>query len=188
MPSILPLAWKCEHRIHLLSNTTLVAVRPITTHSSRRTSWSARWLICSLNIIRLSMLGFFAPVLVKKYDDSWHFCIDYCTLNDCTVKDKYPIPMVDEFLDKLHVVHFFTILTSVLGTTKSRLHADGMEKTTFHTHHAHFEFFVTSFIWMNASATFQSLMNDVLQPFICRFVLVFFDDILIYNSSWLAHL
>lgn len=118
MPSILPLAWKCEHRIHLLSNTTPVAVRPIATHSSKRTSWSARWLICLLNIIRLSMLGFFAQVLVKKYDDSWHFCIDYCTLNDCTVKDKYPIPMVDEFLDKLHVVRFFTILTSVLGTTK----------------------------------------------------------------------
>ena len=69
-----------------------------------------------------------------------------------------------------------------------RVHPEDVAKTTFRIHHGHFEFLVMSFGLMNVPATFQALMNTVLQPFLHMFFLVFFDDILVYNPSWSTHL
>jgi hypothetical protein len=115
-------------------------------------------------------------------------CVYDRALNEKTVKDKLPIPIVEQLLDELRDAQFFTKLYLRSSYHQVLTHLDDMEMTAFHTHQGLFKILVMPFGLTNAPTTFQTLMKRALQPFLRQFVLVFFDDILIYNKSWSKHL
>jgi hypothetical protein len=109
-------------------------------------------------------------------------------LKEQTVKEKFPIPVVEELLDEHCGTSFFSKIDLRSGYHQVLMDVDDIAKMAFQMHQGLFEFLVMPFSLTNTSATFQALMNDVLQPFLCRFILVFVDDILIYSHSWSEHL
>ena len=138
--------------------------------------------------IRPSISPWGASVLfVKKKDDTWRLCIDYRQLNKVTIRNRYPLPQINDLFDQLQGARVFSKIDLRSGYHQLRIRESNIPKTAFRTRYGHYEFLVMSFGLTNAPAAFMDLMNRVFRPYLDRFIIVFIDDILVHSRSKLEH-
>ena len=127
-------------------------------------------------------------VLARKKNGKLRFCVDYWALNKVTKKDEYPLPRIEDMLDTLGGAAYFTSLDLASGYWQVEMKPEDREKTAFITQFGTFQFKVMPFGLCNAPATFQRLMDEVLQGILWDFVVVYLDDLNVYSRNFDEHL
>ena len=141
------------------------------------------------NIIRESASPYAAPVVMTtKKDGDPRFCVDYRKLNQVTVKDRYPLPRIDDTIDALHGAQFFTTLDLFSGYWQIEIDEPDKHKTAFVCEYGQYEFNRMPFGLTNAPSTFQRLMNRILKPVLYESVLVYLDDIIVFSKTVDEHI
>uniref|UniRef100_A0A2N9F8N8 Reverse transcriptase n=1 Tax=Fagus sylvatica TaxID=28930 RepID=A0A2N9F8N8_FAGSY len=176
----LPLDREIEFSIDVLPGITPISIAPYRMAPVELEELKKQlWELLDKGFIRPTVSPWGAPILfVKKKDGSMRLCIDYRQLNRVTVKNKYPLPRIDDFFHQLQRAKVFS---------KIDLKGDDIPKTSFRTRYGHYEFLVMPFGLTNAPAEFMDLMNRVFRPFLDKFVIVFIVDNLVFSKSWEEH-
>lgn len=189
LPKQLPPDREVDHHIDLIPGSTPPS-RPTFRMSPTELDELKKQIddLLSKGLIRPSKSPYGAPVLLtRKKDGGWRFCIDYRALNAITVKNKYPLPRIDELFDRLEGAKYFSKLDMRSGYWQIKMHEADIEKTSFRSRYGSFEWLVLPMGLTNAPATFMHLMHQILRPFLDSFVIVFLDDILIYSRTLAEH-
>ncbi|XP_057250714.1 uncharacterized protein LOC130591416 [Beta vulgaris subsp. vulgaris] len=138
--------------------------------------------------IRPSVSPWGAPVLfVKKKDGTMRLCIDYREINNITIRNRYPLPRIDDLFDQLKGAGIFSKIDLRSGYHQMRIVEEDILKTAFRTRYGHYEFVVMPFGLTNALAAFMDLMKRYFNPLLDRFVVIFIDDILVYSKDRKEH-
>ena len=178
-----------EFTIEVMSGTTPVSMQPY-----RMAPMELKELKVQLQdllekgVIRPSVSPWGAPMLfVKKKDGTLRLCVDYRQLNKVTVKNKYPLPHIDDLFDQLKDAGVFSKIDLRLGYYQMGVKDTSIPKTAFRTRYGHYEFLVMPFGLTNAPAAFMDLMHRIFRPYLDKFVVVFLDDILVYSRNEEEH-
>ncbi|GJZ04680.1 putative nucleotidyltransferase, ribonuclease H [Tanacetum coccineum] len=181
--------WEIEFRIELILGAVPIAKSPYRLAPSELEELLGQLKeLFDKGFIRPSSLPWGAQVFfVKKKDGSFRMCIDYRELRKLTVKNRYPLPRIDDLFDQLQGSQFLSKIDLRSGYHQLRVHEDDIPKTAFRTRYGHFEFIVMPFGLTKAPAIFLDVMNRVCRYYLDKFVIVFIDDILIYSKTREKH-
>ncbi|GJR74056.1 putative reverse transcriptase domain-containing protein [Tanacetum coccineum] len=184
----LPPPRQVEFRIDLILGAAPVARAPYRLAPSEMKELSKQLQeLLEKGFIRPSSSPWGAPVLfVKKKDGSFRICIDYRELNKLTIKNRYPLPRIDDLFDQLQGSSVY-LKIDLLSSYQLRIREEDIPITAFRTRYGHYEFQVMPFGLTNAPAIFMDLMNRVCKPYLDKLVMVFIDDILIYSKNKEEH-
>ncbi|GJR43362.1 putative reverse transcriptase domain-containing protein [Tanacetum coccineum] len=185
----LPPIWEIKFRIDLIPRAMPVAKSPYRLAPSELEELSRQLKeLQDKGFIRPSSSPWGALILfVKKKDGSFRMCIDFRELNKLTIKNRYPLPRIDDLFNQLQGSQYFSKINFRSGYHQLRVHEDNIPKTAFRTRYGHFEFTVMPFGLTNVPAVFMDLMKRVRRPYLDKFVIVFIDDILIYSKTREEH-
>ena len=185
----LPPVREIEFQIDLMPGTAPISVAPYRVAPAELTELESQLEdLQAKGFIRPSTSPCGAPALfVKKKGGALRMCIDYRKLNRVTVKNRYPMPRIDDLFDQLRGSTCFSKIDLRSGYHQLRVREEDVAKTAFRTRYGHYEFLVMPFGLTNAPAAFMDLMNRIFHPFLDQFVVVFVDDILIYSQGERAH-
>ena len=189
LPRGLPPSRGVEHTIELVQGATPPS-RPTYRMSARELEETKKQIdeMLAAGQIRPSQSPYGAPILfVKKKDGTLRLCIDYRALNNVTIKNKYPLPLMEELFDRVAGCQFVSKLDLRSGFYQIRVADKDVEKTAFRTRYGHYEYLVTPMGLTNAPATFMHLMNKTFHDYLDKFVLVFLDDILVFSKTLEEH-